>query len=607
MVSGARRGVKRGHSGPAGLIFVVLSSPDAPRGAHSGFWGSSSARLLLAALFFGTLAFLFGGALVAHIRLSANPAYFNDDVRNQVYPFLRYEDPAAFAGDYPGDYFLACRFPLAFQLLYTLAGKLHLVAFLSRALAYALLLVTLLGIGFVAFRLGGATAAWVAVALCLGSAVYLSCVVGGLPRAFAYPVVAGTMIALLRGSTRLLAVLAILGTALYPPAGALAAICLFLLLFFPIRADRGDAREWSLAKRIGILASVGLACAMLTLPMAVGARPYGPLITLSNASDFPEAGVGGRYHGNDRPPFHGFVRTAVRDLEDSMAGKGAPLVPSLRRWSAGGSPWRLRAILFGTLAISGIGWLRLAARRPEARRLLLLGVAGAGGYVLSRVGYPYFYLPQRFSLYPLPPLAAVLLATGVLGWIPEGRPRAWRGLVGAIPGILMLALLGAHGSSDEALTIVADPADPAYTFVRGLPPGALLAGWPSGMIDNVPWVSRRRSLVNFEIHQAQHVAFTLEMRKRASAVIEAFYSTDPGPLLRLRDEFGVTHFLVDLDLAAQRKASYFAPFDREIEGLRARSEGKELEILELLGPAGVYRDDRVAILDLSRVGAPKAD
>jgi len=580
----------------------VTSSPDGHSGARSGL--SWPARVLLAGLFFGSLAIVFGGALTAHVRRSSNPAYFNNDVRGQIYEFLRYEDASAFAGDYPGDYFLACRFPIAFRLLFTLGGKLQGVSFLSRFLPYGLLLVTLLCVGFVAFRLGGAAAAWVALALCLGSAVYLSCIVGAVPRAFGYPVVAGTMVALLLGSNRMLAALAILGTAFYPPGGAIAAICLGLLLFFPLRADRGDSSEWSLAKRVGILAAVGLACGLVTLPMAVGARPFGPLITRSNAPEFPEAGVGGRYHSSDRPPFRGFLRTGVRDLEDSMAGAGAPLVPSLRRWSAGGSPWRLRAILFGALVISAVGWLRLAARRPEARRLLLVGVAGAVGYLLARVGYPYFYLPQRFSLYTLPPLAAVVLGTGALGWIPQGRPRVWRSLVGALPGILVLVLLGAHGSSDEGLDIVAGPSDPPYAFVHGLPPGALVAGWPSGVVDNIPWVSRRRSLVNFEIHQAQHAAFTLEMRRRASAAIQAFYSTDPVPLRRLRDQFGVTHFLVDLDMARRRDATYFAPFDREIEALRARADGKDLEVFQLLDTAGVYRDERVAILDLSRIGEP---
>ena len=581
----------------------MTTAPDEPADLRRIF----RSRSIAAVFFVLSLGLLFGAALVAHVRRSVSPAHFNDDVRGQVYQFLRYEDPAPFAGDYPGDYFLACRFPVGHRFLYTLAGRLHGVAFTSKALPYVLLSLTLIGIGVTAYRIGGAAAAWVALALCLGSAVYLSCVVGGVSRAYGYPVVAGVMVALVRGRARWLAGLAILGTAFYPPAGALAAIGLFLLLVFPIRSDRGDARAWSPGKSLGVLAATGLSCAVLTLPIALGARPYGPLITKSNAADFPEAGEGGRYRSNDRPPFKGFLRTGLRDLEDSMPGAGRAFFPPLRKWSTGGSPWRLRMILLGALAVSGLGWLRLARRRPEVRRLLLLGVAGVVGYTLARVGYPYFYLPQRFSLYVLPPLAAVMLSTGLIGWIPEGSARGRRGIVGALPGILVLVFLGAHGSPDEGLDIDADPAGPGYSFVRSLPPGALLSGWPSGAIDNVPWVAHRRSLVNFEIHQAQHAAFTLEMRRRASAVIEAFYATGPEPLLRLRNEFGVTHFLVDLDLAAGRNASYFAPFDREIDRLRAKAEGKQLETLKRLDSAGVYRDGTFAVLDLSRIPAESTD
>jgi hypothetical protein len=85
------------------------------------------------------------------------------------------------------------------------------------------------------------------------------------------------------------------------------------------------------------------------------------------------------------------------------------------------------------------------------------------------------------------------------------------------------------------------------------------------------------------------------MLRRADAVIDAFLATAPGPVWRLRDEFGVTHFVVDLDLMPSCKLSYFAPFDRKISELCGRTPVESLEMQELLQSAAVLKDDRFAV------------
>ena len=67
----------------------------------------------------GALGFVFGPALATHITRGFDPHIFNDDARQQIYPFFRYADSSLFPNDYIADYYLDC-LPLGFRGLYAL-------------------------------------------------------------------------------------------------------------------------------------------------------------------------------------------------------------------------------------------------------------------------------------------------------------------------------------------------------------------------------------------------------------------------------------------------------------------------------------------------------
>src|SRR4051812_27613921 len=67
------------------------------------------------------LAVLYGPGLAAHVARSADPYRFNDDPRQQIWPFLRYHDPTLFRRDVAADYFLAC-YPVGFKAIYASAS-----------------------------------------------------------------------------------------------------------------------------------------------------------------------------------------------------------------------------------------------------------------------------------------------------------------------------------------------------------------------------------------------------------------------------------------------------------------------------------------------------
>src|SRR5262245_40238814 len=200
---------------------------------------SRCSRAAVPVVFAASLLLVYGESLAAHVRLAANPRVVNDDARQQIPPFLRYEKGSGFSNDYIGEYFLAC-FPPGYRGLYTLAGVLGVTTPVSKVLPYVLLLVTVAFMALAANRIGGRWAGWVSAALCLGSAVYLERMAGGLPRGFGFPILAAGLFALAAGKVRLLAVLVLLGAAFYPVSGVLLGFSLTLVLLSPA-ANRGDA------------------------------------------------------------------------------------------------------------------------------------------------------------------------------------------------------------------------------------------------------------------------------------------------------------------------------------------------------------------------------
>jgi hypothetical protein len=167
--------------------------------------------------------------------------------------------------------------------------------------------------------------------------------------------------------------------------------------------------------------------------------------------------------------------------------------------------------------------------------------------------------------------------------------------------LALLLLVGGRGAPNAGFRVRVDPGQEIYDAVKGLPPDALIAGWPRGLLDNIPYVTQRATLLSYETHQPYHDLYVLEMRRRMEAIIAAYWARSPEPLIELRDEFGATHLLLDLRHLREEKPLYFEPFTPAIERAfnRARSHG--LEVLRQADHAAVYRDSRYLLLDLSAI------
>ena len=94
------------------------------------------------------------------------------------------------------------------------------------------------------------------------------------------------------------------------------------------------------------------------------------------------------------------------------------------------------------------------------------------------------------------------------------------------------------------------------------------------------------------------------MRERMNAMFDAYFSTDAVPLVRLRQEFGVTHLLVNTrDFTDPRHTpDYFAPWKARIAQSLAEIKGKEYLLNRALQKkAAVFNQDGFILLDLAKL------
>lgn len=530
------------------------------------------------------LALLYGDALIDHAKASADPYVFNGDTRQQIYPFFRYEDPTLFRNDLASSYYLD-NYPIGYRLMYLAVARLDAVRTLSRTLPYILLALTIAGIALAAFRLAGGVPAWFTVALCLAAPYFLERMVGGLPRSFAFPLIALAFAAVTASRVIPLAALSVIAAAFYAPASVICGLTLALHLLALPPAMRGVAEGWSLRKRIAVLTITAIAAATVVIPTALAGREYGSVLTPADVAEFPEIGPGGRYSAEDRAPFP--------SLPDSVADAARRIVSGASLSATPG------ALVIGLVALVIVGGSILARKNSAVVRGWLPVAAASIAYLVAVPLAPYFYLPQRYVLY-LVPLFAILVTPAAISWLIDATTRR-RTLAFPLKlaGCAVLLLLA--GGPDSRAGLDSYARRPIYDYVRSLPADTLIAAWPLGPADNIPLLTRRPVLVHYESHQVFHREYAMEMRRRVRAIIDALYATDPKPLLRLQSDFGVDFLLVDESHLGSSPPGYFAPFDSWIREAHASTDLADLEVRRQLPHAAVFRDGSLVLLDLRRL------
>lgn len=591
---------------------VVVSSADKSQVNGSPLWQNRVKKIAWWTLGIGSLAVIFGPAYAKHINVAIQGTLINDDVRQQIFPFYKYADSSLFNGDYIADYY-RLNLPIGFHALNWLGAKLWDPEPISRALPYPLLLGTIAALAVASYRLAGGAAAWAVAALTLSSGVFMDRMVGGLPRAFGFPLLAWGIAALVAGKPKQLGVVTVLGIAFYPIVGVLLGGTLGVWLLFWPKRTRAYAESWSLRRRMTFLSVVAGGCVFLTGIVLVIGSGYGSRVGSDDIAEFPEAGKGGRYAADSRPPFEPVLTATWKQWRTTLTGYGDAVVPSVRPWTklkqAENSP-TVTALFVVLTVLVLVGYARLVRTSIAAQRLVPFILVVLGGYVAALYTFPLLYLPERYSNYAVALLAVLMTSVAAAGlveffkakWSHKWAPLAKGRSIGVLAfAVVVLAFLGGRGSSTEGYTVRVDPKSALYRAIAKLPTDAVVAGWPHGPIELVPHLSRRSALVTYETHQAFHKGYMLEMRGRANALIDAYFAKDTKPLRKLRDKFGVTHFLVDFRHLNGKRHAYFKPFDKRIRKAARRLGKSKRSVFRQMNDAIAFKKGRIAVFDLSKM------
>lgn len=522
-------------------------------------------------------------SLWEHIQNSANPYIFTDDVRQQIWPLFKWQDPALFADDYIASYYLDAYMPRGYVIFFGAVSWVADLEVISKILPYLDYLIVLLAVAVASWKIGKGAACWGSVVLYLGTGVILMDMMGGLPRSFGYPIVSISVLGLVLGRPWLLVLATLVGGAFYYVGSVVSGLALAIyLLLFPKRW-RGLDDRWTLKRRVLVVALTGVSAIILVSPGLFAGAQYGSLIGPERYEEFPEADLGGRYshhHGSGTLP--GIVHETLSAVSETL-GSG-----------------KFFAVI--VILICALG-LFLRRSSPPTLRLLIAPVVCLIGFQLATWWDPYFFVPGRYTHYVGPIFVIVLLPASlltILNKLPTlgKRPDVVKAM--SILACVAIVFFTPGLGPSTGLSVRIPKEDVAiYSFIEELPDDAFIAGLPTGIIENVPYLSRKRILYSHETHMVFHEQYILTMRQRLSDLLKALQAPNLAPLILLRDEYHVTHLVIERDRYAGFR--YFKPFDSLAESLAAQAHLKP-GFMEEARPAIVFQQDPVLVLDLARLG-----
>jgi hypothetical protein len=430
---------------------------------------------------------------------------------------------------------------------------------------------------------------------------------------YGYPLMALILYALILDRPILLAVTVVLGGLLYPIIAVIGGFCLVAWLFLRPLARAGTVARWSFSRRIVTVALTAALSLAALAPLLRGSESYGRRIVDSDIATYPEAGPDGNYRPYDQLPYKLFGYEFATYLIGPLYSHGDPIMP----WLNAHQNLDRMTLLF-VLAVTAITVLFVVVRgtrsglvqEPSGASCRLMGFFAVCGilHVVAWLASPYLYIPTRYFMFSLPFVTTLLFPWSLytlLAQVPRlrGAPHlrnvAFLGIIG-----LYLVAFGGRGNVEFADATVGQPSRPLFDAIAALPKDAVIAGWPVGELRKVEYVTRRNAFLTGDLHQVLHLNFLTAMRERMDALFDAYLSVDAAPLYRLRQEFSVTHLIVETrDFTDPRRApEYFAPWRSRIPPRLREIKGKEYLMNRTLHEqAAVFNQNGLLLLDLAKL------
>ena len=572
--------------------------------------GTPSKLILIGA----TLLILFFPGIQHHWKTASDSYFVPADAVQYVPSFFKYDRFEAVPTTYIKEYYLEAVCPPLYKSLTALGARFQDVRRFQLGmmyLAYAVFVFIMARLGWV---LGGAALSFAITALTLSGWIFFGLgFLGGAPRMYAYPLVALVLYALIRDRPRLLAVLTILGASLYPIVGVVGGLCLAAWLLLKPLSSRGQVSAWSWLRRLTVLGVTGCLALMILLPLVLSSGSYGRRIVASDIETYPEAGPDGNYRAYDQLPYKLFGHETLAYYLGPLYAHGDPLVPWTNVHRGLEPGMSLFAVALGgflllVFVIAGLNCISRGNCRDAGIRVIGFFAVCAALHVIAWIAAPYLYIPARYFMFSLPFVITLLFPWGLYATLQtsptSGFSPSRQTMVFLAAITLYLMLFGGRGN-------VAFSGPPLDTSERGLleqisalPKDSLIAGWPVGPLRKVEYITRRNVFLTGDLHQVLHLDFLQKMRKRMDAIFDAYLSTEAAPLIRLRDEFGVTHLVIESRNFTEptHAPEYFSPWRSRIQPRLREIQGQEYLLNKRFHEkAAVFESDGLFLMDLSKI------
>jgi hypothetical protein len=569
------------------------------------------AKLVLVVLLLGVL---FWPGIQHHWEMTMDPYFVPFDAAMYTPAFFKFDPNDPVPTTYIKEYHLNAMCPLLYVWLLKMGSQFFDVRYFQFGVMYFAYAVFVCVLGRLGWVLGGAALCFAVVAFTLTARIFIGMgFIGGAARMFAYPLIALVLYALIRDRPKLLMVTVVVAGLLYPLVAIIGAFCLAAWMLMRPLSGRGVVSHWGLARRLGTLALTGFLSVAGVLPLLHGSTPYGRRVVDADIKMFPEAGPDGNYRPFDQLPYKLLGSEWISYYVGPMYGHGDPIV-SWFNVHKNLDSLNLLVVIAGTgliVFLVILGGLKLLAKEDSSgvgiRLIVFFAVCGAL-HVIAWIASPYLFIPTRYFMFSLPFLVTLIFPWSLQMLLervsqllasPRLRDAVFLGFI-----FVYLMAFGARGNVAYSASPLARASKPLLDEVAALPKDVLIAGWPAGELQKVEYVSRRNAFLTQDVHQVLHLTFLKTMRQRMDAVFDAYLSTDATPLYRMRNEFGVTHLLVEKQhfTDPQRPPSYFAPWRGRIQSRLAEIKGKEyLMNGSLHERAAIFNRQGLILLDLSKV------
>jgi hypothetical protein len=500
---------------------------------------------------------------------------YTDDVRQQIWPMFRYVDPTLFPGDYIADYFSDC-LPVGFKAVYWLGAFVVHPRTLSKILFYLLYGVLLGNMALVGKKLAGEKGAWVAVLLTLGNGFLVERMMGGLPRSFSFPLVSLLFLGLVYARPWVLFSVVVLSALFYPIICAIAGPAMFIYMIILPERFRGLSERWSFPKRLSLIAAGAVLCCLFVIPVFHATQKYGRKLSPKDIKQFPEYGPGGRYNVFDGYPYEEYWRASLivsRFSTKSGYKNTWPVIgdvlhrkhPQYLGMSYASIVYAI--VLYSTLVIC----LAQSHKQPENLRVMTIWLLSVVMYYLSQWVLPYLYLPPRYVEF-IHPLLFVFQVCVTWRFFCECLANSSEnekyirkkviGGVGVVCCILVFVVVLRPSDSEAGLIKKIKSNRNVVRFISSLDKDVLIAGWPTRLLSDVPYLVERSVFGGHEMHVVIHSGYTLKMRDRVYDTIKALWPETSRDIVNLNNKWGVTHLLLDKYLYRRNTIyKYFNPFN----------------------------------------------